>query len=54
MKICLLLTLFLASCATFQKDKEEIKKVSHDLVDEALDDIDSKPSAKLHTEPNGK
>ena len=29
--------LLLSGCATFQKDKEEIKKVSHDLIDEAID-----------------
>lgn len=37
-------SILLCACQTFQKDKAEIKKVSHDLIDEAIDYSDDVPA----------
>ena len=37
--ISILAIVLLTSCSVWQKDKAEIRKVSHDIVDEAEDEI---------------
>ena len=34
--VCLLL---LTACAVFEKDKEEFKKIGHDVVDEGVENV---------------
>jgi hypothetical protein len=36
----ILAIILLTSCAVLQKDKEEIKKISHDAVDEEIESLD--------------
>lgn len=38
-KISILLLFVLASCTTLKSDREEIKKIGHDAVDEGIDKV---------------
>lgn len=37
----------ITSCQTFKKDRQEIKKVTHDLIDEAVDGVNDGDKSNL-------
>jgi len=38
-KLSILCVILLTACAVFEKDKEEIKKIGHDVVDEGVENV---------------